>query len=240
MPSAPQEFYRRHPLATLAASLLLASGALIVVLLVPGRAAQQQASAPGKSAGAASLAYPGEKHLAHIRQLTFGGESAEAYFSADDKYSELPASGTVLRPAHARSRRAEYSVRPDLHHARARLPARTPPRRSHSQNAEQRPGPHHLQLLLSRRATAFFIHPLSRPTRRARRPPTIRKATSGRSTTPTRSIRPSPTAATFARSPKLLAITPSPPSRATASTSSSPPRAMATSTSSPWTPTAAT
>ncbi len=29
--------------------------------------------------------FPGETHLAHIRQLTFGGENAEAYFSADGR-----------------------------------------------------------------------------------------------------------------------------------------------------------
>ena len=37
-------------------------------------------------ASASSLAYPGEKHLRNIRQLTFGGQNAEAYWSADDKY----------------------------------------------------------------------------------------------------------------------------------------------------------
>ena len=32
------------------------------------------------------LLYPGEeKHLRNVRQLTFGGQNAEAYFSADDK-----------------------------------------------------------------------------------------------------------------------------------------------------------
>lgn len=30
--------------------------------------------------------FPEEKHLRNIRQLTFGGQNAEAYFSADDKY----------------------------------------------------------------------------------------------------------------------------------------------------------
>jgi TolB protein len=30
--------------------------------------------------------FPEEKHLHNIRQLTFGGQNAEAYFSADDKY----------------------------------------------------------------------------------------------------------------------------------------------------------
>lgn len=33
----------------------------------------------------AALALPEEKHLRNVRQLTFGGENAEAYFSADDK-----------------------------------------------------------------------------------------------------------------------------------------------------------
>jgi TolB protein len=34
----------------------------------------------------APLALPSEKHLRNVRQLTFGGTNAEAYFSADDKY----------------------------------------------------------------------------------------------------------------------------------------------------------
>src|SRR5436305_10121629 len=33
-----------------------------------------------------SLALPREKHLRNVRQLTFGGQNAEAYFSADDRY----------------------------------------------------------------------------------------------------------------------------------------------------------
>jgi TolB protein len=33
----------------------------------------------------ASLALPEEKHLRNVRQLTFGGQNAEAYFSIDDK-----------------------------------------------------------------------------------------------------------------------------------------------------------
>src|SRR6202521_6006210 len=36
--------------------------------------------------GSTSLALPSEKHLRNVRQLTFGGTNAEAYFSADDKY----------------------------------------------------------------------------------------------------------------------------------------------------------
>src|ERR1700692_3285100 len=44
-----------------------------------------QAPSPGKTSSE-SLTVPGEKHLGNVRQLTFGGTNAEAYFSADDKY----------------------------------------------------------------------------------------------------------------------------------------------------------
>ena len=41
---------------------------------------------PSSSAQSTSLLSPGEeKHLRNIRQLTFGGQNAEAYFSADDR-----------------------------------------------------------------------------------------------------------------------------------------------------------
>lgn len=33
----------------------------------------------------APVRYPEEKHLKNIRQLTFGGDNAEAYWSFDDK-----------------------------------------------------------------------------------------------------------------------------------------------------------
>lgn len=42
-------------------------------------------AAPFASQDGSSLALPEEKHLGNVRQLTFGGENAEAYFSADDK-----------------------------------------------------------------------------------------------------------------------------------------------------------
>src|SRR5437870_7501215 len=38
-----------------------------------------------RSAEPVDLAAPGERHLRNIRQLTFGGENAEAYFSFDGK-----------------------------------------------------------------------------------------------------------------------------------------------------------
>jgi TolB protein len=40
---------------------------------------------PAAPARAAALAIPGERHLRNVRQLTFGGENAEAYFSFDGK-----------------------------------------------------------------------------------------------------------------------------------------------------------
>jgi Tol biopolymer transport system component len=42
---------------------------------------------PGTSSSArqTSLGLPAEKHLANVKQLTFGGENAEAYFSADGR-----------------------------------------------------------------------------------------------------------------------------------------------------------
>ncbi len=51
---------------------------LLVVLACArgGRPAQPAPASP-------DLALPGERHLANVRQLTFGGENAEAYFSFD-------------------------------------------------------------------------------------------------------------------------------------------------------------
>src|SRR5436190_17033573 len=37
------------------------------------------------TAQTSDLALPQEKHLRNVKQLTFGGENAEAYFSADGK-----------------------------------------------------------------------------------------------------------------------------------------------------------
>jgi TolB protein len=62
-------------------SRILAATALLAL----GARAQQPASTPTPQTPA-SLTYPGEKHLRNVRQLTFGGQNAEAYFSADDKY----------------------------------------------------------------------------------------------------------------------------------------------------------
>src|SRR5215467_5741676 len=47
-------------------------------------AAPSQSPSPATSTG--SPAFPAEQHLRNIRQLTFGGQNAEAYWSHDDKY----------------------------------------------------------------------------------------------------------------------------------------------------------
>jgi len=57
-----------------------------IVALAGSSFALVAAQAPGaKSAGAAaqSLSHPEEKHLKNVKQLTFGAENAEAYFSFD-------------------------------------------------------------------------------------------------------------------------------------------------------------
>lgn len=77
------KFSARMAVAGLALCLALAGG----TALLGGWSASSQSSAP-QAARAASpaLGFPGEEtHLRNIRQLTFGGQNAEAYFSLDDK-----------------------------------------------------------------------------------------------------------------------------------------------------------
>ena len=67
---------KRHITRTLILLGLLSLSASLMIY--------SQAPGAGKT-NSASLTVPGEKHLANVRQLTFGGTNAEAYFSADDK-----------------------------------------------------------------------------------------------------------------------------------------------------------
>ncbi|WP_240761403.1 TolB family protein [Nitrosococcus wardiae] len=60
----------------------IASG-LLVIALGAGAGAMAAESTSSQTPEAEELRYPGEKHLTHIRQLTFGGQNAEAYFSFD-------------------------------------------------------------------------------------------------------------------------------------------------------------
>jgi TolB protein len=56
----------------------------VPALLAVGIGYAQQPAAESKPD--VQAAFPQEKHLRNIRQLTFGGQNAEAYFSGDDKY----------------------------------------------------------------------------------------------------------------------------------------------------------
>src|SRR2546423_1366277 len=64
---------------TLSALLILC----VVLIALGGSVARLQPAA--HAAQGDPLRFPEEKHLRNIRQLTFGGENAEAYFSADGK-----------------------------------------------------------------------------------------------------------------------------------------------------------
>jgi TolB protein len=66
------------------------SYALLAVLLAAGCAAPRPPGPAATPAAAPSApgpepALPGERHLRNVRQLTFGGENAEAYFSLDGR-----------------------------------------------------------------------------------------------------------------------------------------------------------
>jgi Tol biopolymer transport system component len=63
------------------ASTLVLACASACAASAPG--APPAPSPPAAASDAAALVLPGERHLANVRQLTFGGENAEAYFSFD-------------------------------------------------------------------------------------------------------------------------------------------------------------
>jgi TolB protein len=70
----------RRPLAVVAAA------AFAVAALAGLAAIAAEGPPPNPFEGTLSpLSYESEKHLANVRQLTFGGENAEAYWSADGK-----------------------------------------------------------------------------------------------------------------------------------------------------------
>ncbi|MCL4106300.1 UNVERIFIED_CONTAM: hypothetical protein GTU68_003461 [Idotea baltica] len=51
-----------------------------------GEKTTEPAAVPKPTAASDDLRYPNEKHLRNVRQLTFGGNNAEAYFSFDNKH----------------------------------------------------------------------------------------------------------------------------------------------------------
>jgi len=81
---------RRSPVLGLAAAI---AGAVLLLAcptpprpspppIAPGPTPAARPSSPFEGTRS-PLSYPGERHLANVRQLTDGGENAEAYFSAD-------------------------------------------------------------------------------------------------------------------------------------------------------------
>jgi TolB protein len=86
--SFPPWARRSSPRAVSAVTALVAGS----LFAASSAGAQQPTAAPAphpqaNQTTAGLLLYPGEeKHLRNIRQLTFGGQNAEAYWSADDKY----------------------------------------------------------------------------------------------------------------------------------------------------------
>lgn len=56
-----------------------------ILVLLALAAVLLQSQSPIASTQTADLALPQEKHLRNVKQLTFGGENAEAYFSADGR-----------------------------------------------------------------------------------------------------------------------------------------------------------
>jgi Tol biopolymer transport system component len=78
--------------------VLVALAACLWALAVRERSSETPAAAPALSESPASLTFPGEGRLANIRQLTFGGQNAEAYFSADDRHVIFQHSGQFYDP----------------------------------------------------------------------------------------------------------------------------------------------
>ena len=153
---------------------------------------------------------PGERHLRNSRQLTFGGNNAEAYFSPDGRAADLPAAGEPRE-------RLRSAVRDER--GRQRPAARL-----------ERPGPHHLRLLLRRRPP----HPLQLHLRALARVPAAARPVAGLRLA-ARALRDLQRASrrlgSRAGSPGTTPTTPRPPCRPTGSGWCSPAPATATSSS---------
>jgi hypothetical protein len=128
-----------------------------------------------------SLALPQEKHLRNVRQLTFGGQNAEAYFSADDKYLIFQHQGEGVPCDQI------YTIPVDTPDGNPATPKLVSTGKGRT-----------LAATSSLLVIAFCFRPRMRPARSVRPSPIIRAATSGRSMTPTTFTPPSLTAATFA------------------------------------------
>src|SRR6185436_2723987 len=70
----------KHPLRIAAPVAVVVAAALAVGAAKPGGT-----PIPPTAVAQDSLIRPGERHFAHLWQLTFGGENAEGYFSNDGR-----------------------------------------------------------------------------------------------------------------------------------------------------------
>jgi Tol biopolymer transport system component len=73
------------PASWLRAAVPIGTAALLVAACRSGRSPEQHPAPASTSSAVALPSEPGERHLANIRQLTAGGENAEAYFSHDGR-----------------------------------------------------------------------------------------------------------------------------------------------------------
>ncbi|BBM69232.1 TolB family protein [Rhodothermus marinus] len=71
---------------------------LISLLIVPACTPNSSPPAEAYDPEADSLRFPGEVHLRNIRQLTFGGNNAEAYWSYDDRYLVFQSDWAAINP----------------------------------------------------------------------------------------------------------------------------------------------
>jgi TolB protein len=87
---------RRHFLFYPSVSLL-AIAVCFAPFFLPGHK-KEDPSIAAAAANDTALVFPGERHLANVRQLTFGGTNAEAYFSADDQFLTFQHQGQSYDP----------------------------------------------------------------------------------------------------------------------------------------------
>jgi TolB protein len=90
---------RRHFLFYPAVSFLAIAVCFAPFFLPGWNKSGARAAAASSNDGNTPLVFAGEKHLANVRQLTFGGTNAEAYFSADDKFLTFQHQGQFYDPA---------------------------------------------------------------------------------------------------------------------------------------------
>ena len=197
-------------------TVLLSLSVLFLGFLLLAAAAPQ--NAPSGPTAQTPAPQP-EKHLRNTRQLTFGGQNAEAYFSADGKKLIF------------QSTREPREVRPDLHHEH---------RRQRSAHGLDRQGPHHLLVLRIPDGKKILYASTHLGSPDCPPKPDYSKGYVWAIYPSFDIFTANPDGYRSEATHQSPATTPRPRSPPTARRSSSPPFATATSTFTPWTPTART